>query len=44
MPGAPPDFEALARLQDRYGLEMEPDSVPGLVERFGLRPPGAPAE
>ena len=44
VPGAPPDFEALARLQDRYGLEMDPDSVPGLVERFGLRPPGAPAE
>ncbi|MBW3593099.1 MAG: cupin domain-containing protein [Actinobacteria bacterium] len=44
VPGAPPDFEALARLQSRYGLEMDPDSVPGLVERFGLRPPGAPAE
>ena len=43
VPGAPPDLEALARLQERYGLEMDPASVPGLVERFGLRAPGAPA-
>ena len=27
----------LAALNDRYGLEMQPDSVPGLLERFGLR-------
>jgi mannose-6-phosphate isomerase-like protein (cupin superfamily) len=26
----------LARLNDRYGLEMQPDSVPELLERFGL--------
>ena len=26
----------------RYGLEMDPTSVPGLVERFGLRFPGEP--
>src|SRR3954465_7493267 len=26
----------------RYGLDMDPQSVPGLVERFGLRFPGAP--
>jgi mannose-6-phosphate isomerase-like protein (cupin superfamily) len=44
VPDAPPDFDALARLQGRYGLEMDPDSVPALVERFGLRAPGAPAE
>lgn len=42
--GAPRDFEAIARLQERYALEMDPDSVPALVERFGLRPPGAPAD
>jgi mannose-6-phosphate isomerase-like protein (cupin superfamily) len=31
---APP--EELAALSERYGLEMQPDSVPGLLERFGL--------
>ena len=31
------DPEALAQLSERYGLEMQPDSVPGLLERFGLR-------
>jgi mannose-6-phosphate isomerase-like protein (cupin superfamily) len=31
------DPEALAELSARYGLEMQPDSVPGLLERFGLR-------
>src|SRR5690242_16380649 len=29
--------EELAALNERYGLEMQPDSVPGLLERFGLR-------
>ena len=29
--------EDLARLNDRYGLEMQPDTVPELVERFGVR-------
>ena len=43
-PGEPPDTEALTRLRERYGLELDPDSVPGLVERFGLRAPRAPAE
>jgi mannose-6-phosphate isomerase-like protein (cupin superfamily) len=28
--------EALAQLNERYGLEMQPQSVPGLLERFGL--------
>ncbi len=42
--GSPPDFDALARLQERYALEMDPDSVTGLVERFGLEPPDVPAE
>jgi mannose-6-phosphate isomerase-like protein (cupin superfamily) len=27
----------LAALCERYALEMQPDSVPGLLERFGLR-------
>ena len=31
------DPEALAELNARYGLEMQPDSVPGLLERFGLQ-------
>src|SRR5215204_2040207 len=29
--------EQLAELSQRYGLEMQPESVPGLLERFGLR-------
>jgi mannose-6-phosphate isomerase-like protein (cupin superfamily) len=33
--GAAP--EQLAGLSERYGLEMRPDSVPELLERFGLR-------
>ncbi len=28
--------QALAELSARYDLEMDPDSVPGLMERFGL--------
>ena len=31
------DPEQLVELNGRYGLEMQPDSVPGLLERFGLR-------
>jgi quercetin dioxygenase-like cupin family protein len=31
---------ALAELSERYGLEMDPGSIPGLIERFGLRAPG----
>ncbi len=31
------DPEALARLNDRYGLEMRPETIPELVERFGVR-------
>jgi mannose-6-phosphate isomerase-like protein (cupin superfamily) len=27
----------LAALNERYGLEMQPDTVPELLERFGLR-------
>jgi mannose-6-phosphate isomerase-like protein (cupin superfamily) len=29
--------EQLGELNARYGLEMDPDSVPGLLERFNLR-------
>jgi mannose-6-phosphate isomerase-like protein (cupin superfamily) len=32
---APP--EQMAELCGRYELEMQPDTVPGLLERFGLR-------
>jgi mannose-6-phosphate isomerase-like protein (cupin superfamily) len=32
-----PDFAALARVQARYGLEMDPDSIGQLMERHGLR-------
>lgn len=34
--------QTLAELCARYELEMDPDSVPGLVERFDLRFPGEP--
>ena len=36
------DQELLGELCGRYELEMRPETVPGLVERFGLRMPGAP--
>jgi hypothetical protein len=29
--------EALAGLNERYGLEMQPETVPDLLERFGLQ-------
>jgi mannose-6-phosphate isomerase-like protein (cupin superfamily) len=31
------DPEALAQLNERYGQEMQPDSVPELLDRFNLR-------
>src|SRR5437763_6596284 len=34
--------QTLADLCARYALEMDPESVPGLVERFDLRFPGEP--
>jgi mannose-6-phosphate isomerase-like protein (cupin superfamily) len=37
---APP--EALGELCQRYALEMDPSSVPGLVERFGVTFPAEP--
>ena len=36
------DPEVLGGLCQRYELEMDPSSVPGLVERFGVRFPGEP--
>jgi mannose-6-phosphate isomerase-like protein (cupin superfamily) len=33
------DPEVLGALSARYELEMDPGSIPGLVQRFGLRPP-----
>jgi mannose-6-phosphate isomerase-like protein (cupin superfamily) len=32
--------ETLGELNERYGLEMQPDSIPGLIERFGVVFPG----
>ena len=32
--------EQLGELSQRYGLEIQPDTIPGLIERFGLRAPG----
>ena len=36
------DPQVLMELCAQYELDMNPDSVPGLVERFGLRFPGEP--
>jgi mannose-6-phosphate isomerase-like protein (cupin superfamily) len=36
------DPRALAELSGRYELEVDPESIPGLVERFDLRFPGEP--
>jgi mannose-6-phosphate isomerase-like protein (cupin superfamily) len=35
------DPAAVGELCERYALEMQPDSVPGLLERFDLRMPEA---
>ena len=34
--------QVLSSLCERYGLEMKPETVPVLLERFGLRFPGEP--
>ena len=34
--------QAMMELCERYALEMDPGSVPGLIERFELRFPGEP--
>ena len=36
------DPQTLGALCGRYGLEMNPDSVPDLIQRFDLRFPGEP--
>ena len=36
--------ERFAQLCERYALEMNPGSIPGLVERFDLRMPGEPIQ
>src|SRR6476660_6489882 len=36
------DPQVMGELCARYELGMQPDSVPGLVERFGLKFPGDP--
>jgi mannose-6-phosphate isomerase-like protein (cupin superfamily) len=36
------DPQSLVALCQRYELEMDPSSVPGLVERFGVRFPAEP--
>jgi hypothetical protein len=35
------DPEEFGELAARYGLEADPASIPGLLQRFDLRPPGA---
>ena len=34
--GGPPDPAAIAVIADRYGLELDPESVPRLVEEYGV--------
>jgi mannose-6-phosphate isomerase-like protein (cupin superfamily) len=36
------DGAALGSLCERFALEMDPSSIPGLVERFGVRFPAEP--
>jgi quercetin dioxygenase-like cupin family protein len=36
------DRQALMALAARYGLEVDPTSIPKLIERFALRFPGVP--
>jgi mannose-6-phosphate isomerase-like protein (cupin superfamily) len=36
------DPATLGQLCERYALEMDPSSVPGLIERFGVRFPAEP--
>jgi len=38
------DPQIMGELCARYDLEMDPDSVPGLIERFGLKFPGDPVQ
>jgi mannose-6-phosphate isomerase-like protein (cupin superfamily) len=36
------DPAILGEMCERYGVEMQPESVPGLIQRFGLRFPAEP--
>jgi quercetin dioxygenase-like cupin family protein len=36
--------QALTELCARYELEIDPDSIPGLIDRFGVRFPGEPIQ
>jgi quercetin dioxygenase-like cupin family protein len=36
------DAQTLGSLCQRYELEMKPESIPGLIARFGVRFPGEP--
>ncbi len=38
------DPAALGEICERYALEMDPSSVPGLTERFGVRFPAEPLQ
>jgi mannose-6-phosphate isomerase-like protein (cupin superfamily) len=38
----PANPEQLGELCQRFALEMDPESVPGLIQRFGVRFPGEP--
>ena len=38
----PPDPQRLAALCASYALDMDMSSVPSLIQRFGVRFPGAP--
>jgi quercetin dioxygenase-like cupin family protein len=40
--GGLPDPQRLAALCARYALDMDMSSVPGLIQRFGVRFPGTP--
>ena len=40
--GAQADPDRLAELCERFALEIDPSSVPDLVQRFGVRFPGEP--
>lgn len=37
--GSPPDLGGMARANDKYGLQMDFQSLPQLIERFGLARP-----
>jgi mannose-6-phosphate isomerase-like protein (cupin superfamily) len=34
----PPDVAALGAIASSYGLDLERETIPGLIERFGLKP------